>query len=154
MATRADNKITKPSYKAQGLKKYSIEDVEKVWASYKQWCIDNPRIKKELCQKTGEFVANNIRCPYSVEGFIVHAYEYYNHWDIGDYMYNIGGGYESYAVTFTRIRRSIQQDQFSGALTNEYNSNIVSRLNGLADKKEIETQSIKVKIEGLDADKV
>ena len=52
---------------------------------------------------------------------------------------------EDYSYIITRIKQIIETNQLEGAMVGAYNANIVSRINGLTDKMDIESGGEKLK---------
>ncbi|NCB73003.1 MAG: hypothetical protein EOM45_14620, partial [Clostridia bacterium] len=52
---------------------------------------------------------------------------------------------KDYSEVITRIRQIIETNQIEGAMVGAYNANIVSRINGLTDKMDIESGGEKLK---------
>ena len=121
----------------KGLTKY-IETPEKMWElflAYKKEVKDNPRLIHEYHGKDGEERIKPLERPLTIDGF--HTFCYYNVGGIDAYWYNRDNKYNDYSTIITRIKKEIREDQISGGLVGQYNSNLTARLNGLTDKQEM-----------------
>ena len=88
--------------------------------------------------KSGEQKTIQLKKPLTIQSFILYAnITRQTYLDIlNDKEYKI---YEAELVDmFTRIHEYIQDNQIAGAILNEYNANIVSRINGLNDTIDIQ----------------
>jgi len=92
-----------------------------------------------LNPKTGEQTTLKLKKPLTIQSFILFAkITRQTYLDIlNDKEYKI---YEKDLVDmFTRVHEIIQDNQISGAILNEYNANIVSRINGITDTVNVES---------------
>lgn len=113
----------------------TIGQMKDMWAAYKADLISNPRIRKVLCQKTAEMVDEELRRPFTMEGFSVFCRNYHNV-TISHYFDNTDNAYEEYRGICSHIREEIRQDQIEGGMVGQYNHSITQRLNGLTEKQE------------------
>lgn len=106
---------------------------------YFAWCDTNPwRIEKTKKKgKSKEVESTPTQRPYTIAALCmylgVHS-TYLN--DLKD---------KDYSEVITRIRQIIETNQIEGAMVGAYNANIVSRINGLTDKMDIESGGEKLK---------
>ena len=106
---------------------------------YFAWCDANPwsvqKTKKK--GKSKEIETTPTQRPYTIAALCmylgVHS-TYLN--DLKD---------KDYSEVITRIRQIIETNQIEGAMVGAYNANIVSRINGLTDKMDIESGGEKLK---------
>ena len=77
-----------------------------------------------------------LRRPLTIEGFENYCAKLEIIQDLSQYFANTEGRYSGYQTICSRIKREIREDQLEGGLTNQYNSSITQRLNGLVDKQE------------------
>lgn len=118
-------------------------DVWNAFLKYRDHIKSNPRLRQDYVGKDGDEVNRKIQRPLTIVGFKAWCYE--NISDIHHYFDNTDNRYNAYREIITRIKDIIQAEQIDGALTGDYNSNLTARLNGLADKQQIDaTSSIKV----------
>ena len=109
---------------------------EALWEAaceYFEWCDENPwRIEKTKKKgKSKEVESTPTQRPYTIAALCmylgVHS-TYLN--DLKD---------KDYSEVITRIKQIIETNQIEGAMVGAYNANIVSRINGLTDKMDIES---------------
>jgi hypothetical protein len=128
-----------------------------VWNLYTDYLNDllnKPMHRNELIKsgdRVGEQIAVRIDIPPTVLGFCIFA-----NIDKSVYYDYLNGNNEKVTkeITniFTRVDDDIKNKQITGATVNLYNGNIVSRLNGLTDNMNINTNeqpSININIAGL-----
>lgn len=96
----------------------------------------NPRIKIEHVGKDGIRVEVPLETPMTMEGFKVFVWE-----EFGDIANYIKGEYPEFMPIVTRIREEIRADQIAGAMVGQYNANLTARLNGLADKSDVNVKA-------------
>jgi len=114
------------------------EELEKAWTEYKE------SLKKESTKwgkvqyvgRDGSRVEDYPKLPLIQDGFEVFCYE--NYGCVGQYFDNKDGYYDDFVAICTRIKKECRADQIYGGLLNMYNTSITQRLNGLADKKELD----------------
>ena len=124
----------------KGLTKY-IETPEKMWdlfTDYKDSVKSNPRIVTEYHGKDGDEKIKPLERPLTLDGFETYCYNLVG--SIEPYLSNREERYTDYVGIITRIRKEIRDDQISGGMVGQYNSNLTARLNGLVDKKETEVK--------------
>jgi hypothetical protein len=124
----------------KGLTKY-IETPEKMWelfTDYKDSVKSNPRIVTEFHGKDGDEKIKPLERPLTLDGFETYCYDIVG--CIEPYLSNRDERYTDYVGIITRIRKEIRDDQISGGMVGQYNSNLTARLNGLVDKKETEVK--------------
>ena len=124
----------------KGLSKY-IETPEKMWelfTDYKDSVKSNPRLVTEFHGKDGDERIKPLERPLTLDGFETYCYDLVG--DITAYLVNRDERYSNYSTIITRIRKEIRDDQISGGMVGQYNSNLTARLNGLVDKKETEVK--------------
>lgn len=143
-------------------KKYSPGEFWERACAYFEWCDANPWQKVEqkkgntvvpkgtkLTQKTLREMLNGTASlptqrPYSIEGLCsflnINLQTFYN--------YESREGYETYFDVCARIRQIIDNQHFEGGMVGAFNSNIVMRKLGLAEKQEVKTSGdIEVSLE-------
>ena len=124
----------------KGLTKY-IETPEKMWelfTDYKDSVKSNPRLITEFHGKDGDEKIKPLERPLTIDGFHTYCYDLVG--CIEHYWYNTDERYSDYSTIITRIKKEIRDDQISGGMVGQYNSNLTARLNGLVDKKETEVK--------------
>jgi len=118
----------------------AIKDPETIleWFNeYKKWCKSNPRLVTEFHGKDGDEKIKPLERPLTHEGFLCFCHEQKGA-DINGYYYQISESYAPFLSIVTRVKEYIRQDQIEGGMVGQYNSNLTARLNGLAEKKEID----------------
>lgn len=118
-----------------------IETPEKLWQIFKQYTEytkSRPFKVKDWVGKDAFEVERERERPLTMEGFEMYCFDKDIISDLGDYFSNKDNRYSEYATICSRIRQAIRQDQIEGGMAGMYNPSITQRLNGLADKKEVE----------------
>ena len=121
-------------------RKMNYKEDKEMWAhfvEYREHIQSSPRTKVEYVGKDGDRVETPLRVPLTIEGFENYVYEKYS-MNIHDYLYSKDERYIPFSTICTRIKSVIRQDQIEGGMVGQYNASITQRLNGLADKQEIE----------------
>lgn len=124
----------------KGRTKY-IENPEKMWKlfeAYRKEVKSKPRLITEYHGKDGEEKIKPLEKPLTIDGFHVFCYDRVG--SVHQYFANQDNSYTEYLSIITRIREEIRDDQISGGMVGQYNSNLTARLNGLVDKKETEVK--------------
>lgn len=107
----------------------------KLWDDYKK-SIDTKKETMEVATAKGP-VKIAIVNPYTRKGFESFVYRLQRK-HIHQYLDNDGGNYEEFLGVVTHIRNEWEDNQISGTLTGKYKApNLVARLNGIVDKKEV-----------------
>ncbi len=128
-----------------------FETPESMWEAaceYFQWCDDNPFIKSEAKVISGGYKeAGSVEIaelpymrPFTIHGLCAYLdcnTKYFN--DFKD------AKHDGFSDVLTRIQETIYNQKFSGAAAGFFNSNIIARDLGLADKKEVDRKTTKVK---------
>lgn len=107
-----------------------------LFKQYQQYCKDNPILKEDYVGKDAKRVYRELERPLTWVGFECYLSDMEIINDLGDYESNKDGRYEEYATIISRIKKYIEQDQFSGAAVGIYQQNIIARKLGLVDKQE------------------
>lgn len=119
-----------------------IETPEKMYElfeAYKVATKKNPFLIQDYVGKDGEMVYRERERPLTFEGFYDYCYE--NIGCIDQYFENRDNRYTEYVAICSRIKKLIRKDQIEGGMASIYNASITQRLNGLADKSEVEVKS-------------
>lgn len=138
-----------------GKRKY-IETPEKMWEyflAYKVEIKSNPiniveqkkgntiipkNFDGDLGKALNPIISLPMQRPLTLEGFENWCADNEIIEDLSHYFCNLDNRYSDYIAICSRIRRTIRQDQIEGGMVGIYNPSITQRLNGLADKKEID----------------
>lgn len=126
---------------------YTPEELWDEAVKYFDWMKERNWIKKEAVKGPhgAEIVDLPTSTPFSVETFCLFAdidRSTFNNYDSNE------GTYKDFFPIVTRIKQVIESQQFEGATVGAYNSSIIARKLGLADKQEINGSIIRVKVEG------
>jgi len=128
-------------------RKRLFETPELMWEAaceYFQWCIDNPLLEEQIVKykDTYEKVTISKMRPFTLQGlsrYLNCNTVYFNHFET-----SLAGKEDEVSKGFskivTRIRETIYDQKFSGAASGFFNSNIIARDLGIADKKEVEAE--------------
>ena len=117
------------------------DELLKVWNEYKA-DIEEQELKWMKVQyvgKDGERVSDPVKIPYTLEGLKRYC------WDkeigtIQHYFDNTDSMYDDFCVICSRIKNEIREHQIIGGMNGFFNASITQRLNGLADKKELDVK--------------
>jgi len=117
------------------------EDLLKVWESYKLDIIEKEKDwqKIQYVGKDGERVCDPVKLPYTLEGLKRYCWDN-GIGDISNYFDNSGDLYNDFKVICSRIKNEIREHQIIGGMNGFFNASITQRLNGLADKKELDVK--------------
>lgn len=135
MAAPKGNKFYKKRAK-DGRELIYKDPSELLEASYEyfDWCNKNPVKREEVIKGgilAGTTVKVNITRPYTLGGLCIHI-------GIGKRTFDGYCEREDFVPITTHIREIIQQNQIEGAMSGTYKENIVARLLGLAEKREVD----------------
>lgn len=114
------------------------EELMDEWDLYKMQIDNDPDIIQVATPKG--VIETEVKKPYLRQGFLSFIYRKYG-FHVHQYFDNYKNGYDSYLGVVTCIRSEWEQDQISGTITGKYKApNLVARLNGLTDKKELDVK--------------
>src|SRR6056297_2995496 len=113
----------------------SPESLLKQCYDYFDWCKENP-IKTNDVIRGGENAGTQISYdnerPYTIQGLCVYL----------GIVHSTLANYEEYSKDFlaviTHVKDKIRENQLSGSIVGNYNSNIAARINGLTDSQKHE----------------
>lgn len=115
------------------------KDLLKVWTAYKADIVlkEQDWQKVQYVGKDGDRVCDPVKIPYTFEGLKRYC------WDneigcIEQYFVNKDELYNDFVSICSRIKNEIREHQIIGGMNGFFNASITQRLNGLADKKEVE----------------
>jgi hypothetical protein len=126
------------------------ERLQELFEEYKQWVKDNPYMVHDYVGKDAIEVERRKQRPLSwvgFEGFLARA-GILEH--LGNYEQNTGGGYVEFLPIIRVLKKQCSSDIIEGAMAGVYNANLAARLEGLADKKELEAQVNITPITGME----
>jgi len=113
-----------------------------LWNEFKAWKKQQAKFVPALNQKTGEVINVLHELPLTIDSFLVWSVNYKG-WGIGsldNYIDNSGDLYNDFKVICSRIKNEIREHQIIGGMNGFFNASITQRLNGLADKKELDVK--------------
>lgn len=118
------------------------EDVIKVWNDYKEDLKNKESewLKVQYVGKDGERVEDPIKLPLTFEGFKRFCWDN-NIGCIEQYFVNKDNLYNDFVSICSRIKTEIRENQIIGGMIGAFNPSITQRLNGLADKTELDLKS-------------
>lgn len=126
-------------------KKFSPEQWKKKIDDYFEYCYKNPLYKNEVLKsgnRAGEIIHIPVNRPYLIEGLCnylgIDRQTFYNYLE--------KKGYEEYFDITEHARTRIFQQNLELGYIGAYDSNLVSRKLGLADKKELRAEMKEQKI--------
>jgi hypothetical protein len=117
------------------------EELLKVWNEYKE-DIEEQECKWQKVQyvgKDGERVSDPVKIPYTLEGLKRYCWDK-EIGDISSYFTNDRDLYDDFTTICSRIKNEIREHQIIGGMNGFFNASITQRLNGLADKKELDVK--------------
>ena len=114
----------------------TAESLRSAIESYFEWCNENPWLKAVAVDKNGDAIVIPKARPYLVEGLCRHIGISRRHW------YAIQGPTEEeYRPDLADVTEwatvTMFEQKVSGAVVDDYKENIVARLTGLGDRKEL-----------------
>lgn len=117
------------------------EELLKVWNEYKE-DVEEQECKWQKVQyvgKDGERVSDPVKIPYTLEGLKRYCWDK-EIGDISSYFTNDRDLYDDFTTICSRIKNEIREHQIIGGMNGFFNASITQRLNGLADKKELDVK--------------
>ena len=117
------------------------EELLKVWNEYKE-DVEEQECKWQKIQyvgKDGERVSDPVKIPYTLEGLKRYCWDK-EIGDISSYFTNDRDLYNDFTTICSRIKNEIREHQIIGGMNGFFNASITQRLNGLADKKELDVK--------------
>lgn len=115
-------------------RKFTPETLAAKFEEYKAYHPTRRRYINEVIrsgERAGEIVQVPVQPPMSIVSFVLFAGMTFDAWE--DYCKR-----GEFVELTTRIRREIESEQVDGAAIGQYNSNIIARLVGLADKLQMQ----------------
>lgn len=114
----------------------SPDELEHAWELYKQDLIEQGREwqKVQYVGKEGQRMTDDLKLPYTMEGFEVFCYK--NYGTVHQYFANKDSLYSDFVPICSHIKKEIRSNQITGGLLGVYNPSITQRLNSLVEKTE------------------
>ena len=117
------------------------EELLKVCNEYKE-DVEEQECKWQKVQyvgKDGERVSDPVKIPYTLECLKRYCWDK-EIGDISSYFTNDRDLYNDFTTICSRIKNEIREHQIVGGMNGFFNASITQRLNGLADKKELDVK--------------
>lgn len=112
------------------------DELLELFERYRKEVKSNPRIKIDYVGKDGIRVETPLEAPLLLVGFKAFAWHEYG--DIANYL---KGEFEEFMHVVMYIKAEVERDQCAGAMVGQYNANLTARLNGLADKSDVNVKA-------------
>jgi hypothetical protein len=112
------------------------EELEMAWKLYKEDLLIQAKDwqKVQYVGKDGQRMSDDLKLPYTMEGFEVFCY--YNFGTVDHYFTNKGGYYDDFGTICLHIKKEIRSNQIMGGMMGVFNPSITQRLNSLVEKSE------------------
>ena len=104
------------------------------WNGYKEHLkqLAKEWLKVQYVGKEGDRVTDEMKLPYTMDGFEVFCYN--NYGCVNQYFDNKDSLYNDFVTICSRVRKEIRENQITGGMLGVYNPSITQRLNGLVEK--------------------
>jgi len=113
----------------------SPEELWKRACQYFEWIDNNPLLKNDFKGKDVEEVTYELQRPYTQDGLQIFLDITDKTW--GNYSNGKNKSYKDFFRVSKRINKIIKTQKFEGATAGIFNTSIIARDLGLADKKEV-----------------
>ena len=127
---------------------------------YFKWCDEHPWYKNEVIKggsMAGEIKPVAIERPYLIEGltlFLNVSLQYFDNFERNLDPEN-NEQHKDFVLVVSRIRETIRRQKLEGAAVGAFNPMIISRIEGLRDRQEInQTSDIKVTVTDQEAQRI
>jgi hypothetical protein len=128
----------------------SPEELKSLFEAYKKWIQENPYLVHDFVGKDAVEVEKKKQRPLSWVGFEGYLARNGVLEHLGHYEQNRGEAYTEYVPIIRALKKECSSDIIEGAMAGVYNANLAARLEGLADKKELEAQVNIAPITGME----
>lgn len=125
----------------KGTKQITPERMLELFMAYKKQVKSKPFLIKDWVGKDAFEVQREKEKPLTMEGFEMYVFEQGLNGELSHYFANYNNSYEDYLAICSRIKKAIREDQIAGGMAGIYNPSITQRLNGLAEKADINVSS-------------
>ena len=114
----------------------TVDELEHAWELYKKDLKIQAKewVKVQYVGKEGQRMEDDLKLPYSFDGFEVFCYK--NYGTVHQYFDNKDQLYNDFVTLCSYIKKEIRNNQITGGLLGVYNPSITQRLNSLAEKTE------------------
>ncbi len=112
------------------------DELEMAWRLYKEDLLIQAKDwqKVQYVGKDGQRMSDDLKLPYTMEGFEVFCYN--NYGTVEQYLKNKGGYYDDFVPICSHIKKEIRHNQITGGMMGVFNPSITQRLNSLVEKSE------------------
>jgi hypothetical protein len=112
------------------------DELEIAWKLYKEDLLVQAKDwqKVQYVGKEGQRMSDDLKLPYTMDGFEVFCYN--NYGTVDHYFTNKEGYYTEFGTICSHIKKEIRSNQITGGMMGVFNTSITQRLNNLADKTE------------------
>jgi hypothetical protein len=124
----------------------SADELEIAWKLYKEDLLIQAKDwqKVQYVGKEGQRMSDDLKLPYTMEGFEVFCYRSYG--IVEQYFRNKDGYYNDFVAVCSYIKKEIRHNQITGGMMGVFNPSITQRLNNLVEKTEDVTPVVPGKI--------
>ncbi len=114
----------------------SPDELEHAWKLYKEDLLVQAKDwqKVQYVGKEGQRMSDDLKLPYTMEGFEVFCYN--NYGCVEQYLKNKDGYYNDFVPICSHIKKEIRHNQITGGMMGVFNPSITQRLNNLVEKTE------------------
>lgn len=130
-----DKKEIKPAGAGRPLKFPTPKKLWETFKAYKKWAKENP-INKPHCLKDGTIIQIPVPRPYTMFDFATFCGMHKSGID----NYGTREDHKIFFGVYRRIHNEISSQRLGGAMCDVYNANLTARLDGLAEKNNIEAK--------------
>ena len=115
----------------------SSDELEIAWKLYKEDLLVQAKDwqKVQYVGKEGQRMSDDLKLPYTMEGFEVFCYN--NYGTVEHYFRNTNESYNDFCGICSHIKKEIRQDQIEGGMVGQYNPSITQRLNNLVERTDV-----------------
>ena len=112
----------------------SSDELEIAWKLYKEDLLVQAKDwqKVQYVGKEGQRMSDDLKLPYTMEGFEVFCYN--NYGTVEHYFRNSGNLYNDFSTICSHIKKEIRHNQITGGMMGVFNTSITQRLNNLVEK--------------------
>jgi len=112
----------------------SSDELEIAWKLYKEDLLVQAKDwqKVQYVGKEGQRMSDDLKLPYTMEGFEVFCYN--NYGCVEQYFKNSGSYYDDFVPICSYIKKEIRHNQITGGMMGVFNTSITQRLNNLVEK--------------------
>tara|TARA_R100000951_G_C2590003_1_gene164701 strand:- start:22 stop:498 length:477 start_codon:yes stop_codon:yes gene_type:complete len=134
------------------------EELQEAWGEYKECLLTAAKLwpKVQYVGRDGKRVEDYPVLPITLDGFYVFCREVVKgkprYGEVEQYFTNQGGRYDDFVGICRACKQERRNHQIIGGMVGAFNPSITQRLNGLADKKEVDAKVDVPIFKGIDLD--